>query len=78
MEGFLKTEAAIKYGASSQELWDEITVAYARRKEAHRAMVAVAFGEVVASKPYETKGDLVTEVLDFRYCFPYGLGTGTS
>ena len=44
-------EAAIKYGASTRELCDEIGVAYARWKEDPGASVGVAFGEVVANKP---------------------------
>ena len=45
-------EAAIKYGASSQELCDEIRVAYDRWRQDPGASVGVAFGEAVASKPY--------------------------
>ncbi|MYC29515.1 MAG: methyltransferase domain-containing protein [Chloroflexi bacterium] len=45
------TEAAIKYGASSQELCDEIATAYMRWKEEPGAFCAVAFGEVIANKP---------------------------
>ena len=48
------TEAAIKYGASTQALCDEIAVAYARWREDPGAMVAIAFGEAVANKPHET------------------------
>lgn len=45
------TEAAIKYGAATQVLCDEIAVAYARWKEDAGAMVGVAFGEAIAYKP---------------------------
>ena len=45
------TEAAIKYGAATQELCDEIRVAYDKWKDAPGAICGVAFGEVVAGKP---------------------------
>ena len=46
------TEAAIKYGASTQALCDEIAVAYARWRDDQGAVVGVAFGEAIASKPW--------------------------
>ena len=45
------TEAAIKYGASTQELCDQIAKAYERWKDHPGAVCGVAFGEVVANKP---------------------------
>ena len=45
------TEAAIKYGASSADLCEEIRIAYARWREDPGAMLAVAYGEAVANKP---------------------------
>ena len=45
------TEAAIKYGASSQPVIDAIAEFYARWKEHPGAFCALSFGEVVASKP---------------------------
>ena len=45
------TEAAIKYGASSQPVIDAIADAYARWKEHPGAFCALANGEVVAGKP---------------------------
>ncbi|MCY4107854.1 MAG: methyltransferase domain-containing protein [Chloroflexi bacterium] len=45
------TEAAIKYGASTQELCDAIAVAYERWKDHPGALCGLAFGEVVANKP---------------------------
>ena len=45
------TEAAIKYGASTQELCDQIRDAYARWKDHPGAICGVAFGEAVANKP---------------------------
>ena len=45
------TEAAIKYGASTRELCDAIADAYARWSEHPAAVVGVASGAVVASKP---------------------------
>ncbi len=45
------TEAAIKYGAATQDLCDAISVAYDRWKEHPGALCAVAFGEAVANKP---------------------------
>ena len=45
------TEAAIKYGASTRELCDAIADAYARWSEHPAAVVGVAAGAVVASKP---------------------------
>ena len=44
-------EAAIKYGASTQELCDAIRDAYDRWKDHPGAFAALAFGEVVANKP---------------------------
>lgn len=45
------TEAAIKYGAATKQLCEEIRVAYGRWKEHPGALIGVAYGEVVASKP---------------------------
>ena len=44
-------EAAIKYGASTQKLCDDIRVAYDRWKDHPGALVGVAYGEVLANKP---------------------------
>lgn len=46
------TQAAIQYGASTRDLCNKIAVAYERWKRDPGALVAVAFGEAVASKPY--------------------------
>ncbi len=45
------TEAAIKYGAATQELCNSIRSAYDRWKVHTGAICAVAFGEAVAGKP---------------------------
>ena len=45
------TEAAIKYGAATEDLRNAITVAYDRWKEHPGALCGVAFGEAVANKP---------------------------
>ncbi len=45
------TEAAIKYGASTRELCDAIDAAYTRWKDDPGALVGVAFGEALGSKP---------------------------
>ena len=45
------TEAAIKYGASTPELCDQIRDAYDRWRNHAGAICAVAFGEAVANKP---------------------------
>ena len=45
------TEAAIKYGATTRELCDEISAAYDRWKADPGAVLSVAYGEVVANKP---------------------------
>lgn len=45
------TEAAIKYGAATREMCDEISAAYDRWKTDPGAVLSVAFGEVVANKP---------------------------
>ena len=45
------TEAAIKYGAATQTLCDQIGVAYDRWKDHPGALAAVAYGEVLAWKP---------------------------
>ena len=45
------TEAAIKYGASTERLANEIREAYERWKEHRGSFAALAFGEVVANKP---------------------------
>ncbi len=44
-------EAAIKYGAATEELCNAIRDAYDRWKDHHGALCALAFGEVVANKP---------------------------
>ena len=45
------TEAAIKYGASTQELCDQIADAYERWKDHPGAVCGVAFGEILANRP---------------------------
>lgn len=45
------TEAAIKYGASTQALCDEVAEAYARWRDDPGAMVGIAFGQAIANKP---------------------------
>ena len=45
------TEAAIKYGASTEELCDRIRIAYDRWEEHPGALCLLAFGEAVANKP---------------------------
>lgn len=45
------TEAAIKYGAATPELCEQMGAAYDRWKEHPGAMCALAFGEAVANKP---------------------------
>ena len=45
------TEAAIKYGAATRELCDQIADAYSRWKDTPGAVCALAFGEIVAGKP---------------------------
>ena len=45
------TEAAIKYGAATEDLCNAIRVAYDRWKDNPAAFVAIAYGEVVANKP---------------------------
>ena len=45
------TEAAIKYGAATQKLCDDIRNAYERWRDHPGAMVGVAFGEALANKP---------------------------
>ena len=45
------TEAAIKYGAATEDLRNAIRVAYNRWKEHPGALCGVAFGEAVANKP---------------------------
>ena len=45
------TEAAIKYGASTQELCDATSVAYDKWKDHPGALCGLAFGEAVANKP---------------------------
>ncbi len=46
------TEAAIKYGASTQQLCDALAVAYDRWKDHPGAFCAVAYGECIAHKPH--------------------------
>ena len=45
------TEAAIKYGAATEELCNAISVAYDKWKDHPGAVCGVAFGEAVANKP---------------------------
>ena len=45
------TEAAIKYGAATEDLRNAISVAYNRWKGHPGALCGVAFGEAVANKP---------------------------
>ena len=45
------TEAAIKYGAATPELCEEIRVAYEKWRVHPGALIGVAFGEAVANKP---------------------------
>ncbi len=45
------TEAAIKYGAATEELCDAIGAAYDRWKDHPGALCGLAFGEAVAGKP---------------------------
>ena len=45
------TEAAIKYGASSENLVEDLRVAYDRWKEHPAALFAFAYGEALANKP---------------------------
>ena len=45
------TEAAIKYGAVTERLCEEIRAAYVQWKEHPGALIGVAFGEVIAGKP---------------------------
>ena len=47
------TEAAIKYGAGTRELYDSIRAAYDRWLEHPGAVCALAYGEAVAEKPGE-------------------------
>ena len=44
-------EAAIKYGAATRELFDQIGSAYDRWRENPGAFCALAFGEAIANKP---------------------------
>ena len=46
------TEAAIKYGASSKQLVDDLKVAYDRWKEHPGALFTFAYGEAIANKPF--------------------------
>ena len=50
------TEAAIKYGASTEELCDQIREAYVRWKDHPGAFCALAFGAAVANKPLYSSG----------------------
>ena len=45
------TEAAIKYGASSENLVEDLRAAYDRWKEHPAALFAFAYGEALANKP---------------------------
>ena len=45
------TEPAIKYGAATQKLCDDIRAAYAQWKDHPGAFTAVAYGEAIANKP---------------------------
>ena len=47
------TEAALKYGASSERLINDLRVAYDRWSENPAALFNIAYGEVIASKPLE-------------------------
>ncbi|MDE2836106.1 MAG: methyltransferase domain-containing protein [Chloroflexota bacterium] len=49
------TEAAIKYGAATRELCDRIADAYSRWKDSPGAVFGVAYGEIVAGKPWATE-----------------------
>ena len=44
-------EAAIKYGASSERLVNDLQVAYDRWKEHPGALFTFAYGEAIANKP---------------------------
>ena len=46
------TEAAIKYGASTEKLCEDIRAAYEKWREHPGAFLAVAYGEAVANKPF--------------------------
>ena len=46
------TEAAIKYGAATEKLCQDIADAYEKWREHPGAMCCVAFGEAIANKPY--------------------------
>ena len=45
------TEAAMKYGASSETLVNDLQAAYERWKDHPAAMFTFAYGEVIAEKP---------------------------
>ena len=45
------TEAAVKYGAASEELCNDIRVAYEKWRDHPAAFAAIAYGEAVANKP---------------------------
>ena len=45
------TEAAIKYGASTQKLCNDIRIAYDKWKDHPGAFCALAHGEIIARKP---------------------------
>lgn len=45
------TEAAVKYGAATEKLCDDIRVAYEKWRVHPGAMCGVAFGEAIANKP---------------------------
>ncbi len=46
------TEAALKYGASSEKLINDLKVAYDRWSKDPAALFNIAYGEVIASKPF--------------------------
>ncbi|MDE0231534.1 MAG: methyltransferase domain-containing protein [bacterium] len=45
------TEAAIKYGAATQTLWDDIQIGFDEWKKHPGAFAGIAYGEAVANKP---------------------------
>ena len=49
------TAAAIKYGAATEELCDDLRRAQELWKRHPGAMVGIAYGEAVAAKPFESQ-----------------------
>ena len=45
------TEAAMKYGAATQTLWDDIQIAFDEWEKHPGAFAGIAYGEAVANKP---------------------------